>query len=52
MVKHRPYPLIMNACGPFGAKQIRDSQFEEQITERSGVQDAGIVERGEGGHIQ
>jgi hypothetical protein len=29
MVKHRPYPLVMNLCGPFGAKQIRQRQFEE-----------------------
>jgi hypothetical protein len=52
ILKHRPYQLVMNVCGPFGAKQIRDSQFEEQITERSGIQDAGIVERREGGHTQ
>lgn len=52
ILKHRPYPLVMNVCGPFGAKQIRESQFEEQITERSGIQDTSIIERRKGSHIQ
>jgi hypothetical protein len=44
------HPLAMNPLCPFGAKQIRRCELNEQVSQRRGIEHAGIVDDGEPGH--
>ena len=40
----RAGPLVMHACGPLGAVEVRDGEFEQHVAKRRRVKDGGIEE--------
>ena len=46
-----PNPLVVNAVGPFGPEQIGKGKLHQEVPEWSRVQNAGVVNCGELGHV-